>query len=137
MFRGNIIIIWLTIEHSKLGRSATNIRCEDMELESLDQLSPSRAGDYPTKRKPLSLIPEGNISGLHVALALLLTHFTILMQLSPTYFCWAPLPTKRFPSLDIIDPESSHMKNLAGVLTKPEISMFRSPVGQPFLVKYL
>ena len=28
------------------------------------------------------------------------------------------------------------MKNLAGVVTKPETSMFRSPVGQPLLVKY-
>ena len=28
------------------------------------------------------------------------------------------------------------MKNLAGVVTRPEMSMFFSPVGQPLLVRY-
>ena len=46
-----MITIWLTIEHSKLGRSATNIRCEDMKLECFDELSPARACNNPTKRQ--------------------------------------------------------------------------------------
>ena len=46
-FRNKMIIIWLTVEHPKLGRSATNIRCEDMELERFCELGPSRAGNNP------------------------------------------------------------------------------------------
>ena len=62
-------------------------------------------------------------------------HVCIKFSVQKTYFACSPLPTNRCPSLDIIEPESSQMKNLDGVPISPAARAFRSPVGHPCSAK--
>ena len=59
-----------------------------------------------------------------------------LFRICISYFLLVAFPMSFLPSFRTMLPESSHMKNLAGVFSRPAIRAFWSPIGQSFWERY-
>jgi hypothetical protein len=106
----------LTVEHPKLGRTTGNVSRVYVKFQCLSELSPPRAFH----------------KSMEMMLVVKVDEFVFIYHSAPkklfriciSYFLLVAFPMSFLPSFRTMLPESSHIKNLAGVFSRPAIRAF-------------